>query len=139
MMASFETVVRPVVFPDIRPQAPRSLPPDDDSSGMVIRGNPAKSFDLSYSYSFNASSNSNRETEREVDTMRIYQHDNHDNYIDVDVATRVNKRGPRGFASGTDPSFGDSSQNEMWREKYRKPEESENIEYRSSKTVSNNP
>jgi hypothetical protein len=36
-MAGFETVVRPAVFPDIRPAPARSLPPaDDPEKGMCV-------------------------------------------------------------------------------------------------------
>ena len=42
-MAGLEVVVRPVIFPDIRPRSRPALPPEDDPTKgfAVIQGNPA--------------------------------------------------------------------------------------------------
>ena len=55
-MAGFETVVRPAIFPDIRPKAKQLLPPlDDPEKGFaVIQGNPAGSAGNSFSMSVSA-------------------------------------------------------------------------------------
>lgn len=98
-MAKFETIVRPVVFPNIRPAPARSLPPEDDTGeGVVIRGNAAKSFELSMSYSFSASSSRTEETQRRVDEVRVSQMDddgnvNRSNFVDIQVANKLWKKG----------------------------------------------
>jgi hypothetical protein len=135
-MASFETIVRPAVFPNIRLQSPRVLPPDDSGSeGVVIRGNPGQSFELSYSYSFNGTSANNTETERDVDEARIYQQlddgtVNRDNFVDVQVAKKIRKRGFNGDDwSSTEPeSKSLPKQNTRWENKYKPVEEGKNIE-----------
>ena len=106
-MAGFETIVRPVVFPNIRPAPARSLAPaDDPEKGFAtIKGNPAKSLTLSSSYNMSVSSNRMTETERTVDVGRVYQMDddgtvNTDNYVDIEVAKKLTLRGashPAGF------------------------------------------
>jgi hypothetical protein len=102
-----EVVVRPVVLPNIRPAPARSLPPaDDPTQGFCeIKGNPAKQVDLTSSWSFSLSRSVNVETERTVDTARVYQQDddgtvNQDNFVDVDVATRIKSNGGAGFEVG---------------------------------------
>jgi hypothetical protein len=106
-MAGFETIVRPVVFPNIRPQPARSLPPaDDPEKGFaIIKGNPASQVDLTYSYSMSANSNKMKEIDRTVDVARVYQEEddgavNTDNYVDIEVAKKITLRGakrPAGF------------------------------------------
>ena len=95
-MAGFEVVVRPVVFPDIRPSPARSLPPQQDPTKgfAVIKGNGAKSMTTSESFSMSMSKSRPTETERRVDETRIYQMDddgtvNKDNFVDVEVANRI--------------------------------------------------
>ena len=141
-MAGFEIVVRPAVFPNIRPAPARLLPPaDDPEKGFaVIRGNPAKMMSLSYSYSFNASSGNATETEREVDEARIYQQDDdgtidRDNFIDVQVPTEIKNKGrSRDGASATMSTSEKEAQGrrprlmERWIERFKRQEEQENIE-----------
>jgi hypothetical protein len=95
-MAGLEVVVRPVVFPDIRPAPARSLPPaDDPEKGFaVIRGNGAKHIDLSNSYSASATSPAQREIKRRVDVARVYQKTgdgkvNKENFVDIEVANKL--------------------------------------------------
>jgi hypothetical protein len=102
-----EVVVRPVVLPNIRPAPARSLPPaDDPAKGFCeIKGNPAKQVDLTSSWNMSMSRSVNVETERTVDTARVYQMDDdgtvdRDNFIDVDVATRIKSSGGAGFEVG---------------------------------------
>ena len=98
-MAGLENVVRPVVFPNIRPQPARSLPPaDDPEKGFcIIKGNGAKQVDVSYSYSMSMSKSRSVETERCVDEARVYQQEddgtiNRENFVDLDVPYKIKSR-----------------------------------------------
>jgi hypothetical protein len=98
-MAGFEIVVRPVVFPNLRPAPARSLPPPDDPEKgfAVIRGNGAKSVSLSYSYSASWSKSRPTEMERRSDEVTVYQEEddgtvNKDNYVKMKVANRIKMR-----------------------------------------------
>jgi hypothetical protein len=95
-MAGFETVVRPAVFPSIRPAPARSLPPKGDPSKgfCVIKGSSGKTVDLPSSWSASTSKSRATETERRVDEVRVYQVEddgtvNKKNFVDVDVANRI--------------------------------------------------
>jgi len=95
-MAGLEVVVRPVVFPNIRPAPARSLPPaDDPTKGFCeITGGGSFPVQLSFSQSVSTSKSKPVETERRVDEARIYQENddgtvNKDNYVDVEVANRI--------------------------------------------------
>jgi len=99
-MAGLETVVRPVVFPVIRPTPTQSaVQKDDPNQGKaVITGSGGKSIDLPYSYSVSSSQSRPTETGRRVDVARVYQMDdnenvNRDNFIDINVANKVWMRG----------------------------------------------
>jgi hypothetical protein len=96
---SFEVVVRPVVFPNIRPAPARSLPPEDDPTKgfAVIRGNPGKQINLTFSTTISVSKSRKTETERRVDVARVYQKDkddnvNKDNYVDINVVNKLKKK-----------------------------------------------
>jgi hypothetical protein len=100
-MAGFEVVVRPVVFPDIRPAPARSLPPQDDpAKGMcVITGGGSFPVQLSFSTQVSTSKSKEVETERRVDETRVYQMDdngaiNRDNFVDLEIANRIKMRSP---------------------------------------------
>jgi hypothetical protein len=95
-MAGLEVVVRPVVFPNIRPRPRQSLPPPDDpEKGLaVIQGNPAGSGGMSSSWSASSSYSKPVESERRVDEARVYQMNdddtvNKDNFVDLQVANRI--------------------------------------------------
>jgi hypothetical protein len=95
-MAGFEVVVRPAVFPDIRPAPAQSQAPASDPTKdiAVIHGSSGQHIDLPFSWSISTSSSRPKETRRRVDTARVYQMDdngnvNKDNFIDVDVANRI--------------------------------------------------
>lgn len=95
-MAGFEVVVRPVVFPDIRPRAKQSLPPPDDpTKGFCeIKSHGNVVVTLSYSFTASASMSKPTETERRFDEVRVYQKDdngkiNRKNFVDVEVANRI--------------------------------------------------
>jgi hypothetical protein len=100
-MAGFEIVVRPAVFPDIRPAPAQPVPPaDDPAQGFAtIRGNGAKTVGLSYSYSSSISSSQRTETKRREDEVRVYQKDedetvNKKNFVDIRVANKIWTKGP---------------------------------------------
>jgi hypothetical protein len=108
----FETVVRPVVFPDIRPPPAQPQPPatTDPKSGIAtIHGSNGKFLDLAYSWSINSSQSNPNETQRRVDVARVYQQEddsgassvargvaapragniNRDNFVDIEVANKI--------------------------------------------------
>ena len=74
-MAGFETIVRPVVFPNIRPQRTRPLLPQEDpeEGKAVIGGSGGGVISLSYTLTQTAQVSRPTETERRVDEMRVYQ------------------------------------------------------------------
>jgi hypothetical protein len=91
----FEVVVRPVVFPNIRPAPAQSSPaPDNAESGIAtINGSSGQFLDLQYSWSASTSQSKARETKRRYDTARVYQMDdegnvNKDNFVDINVANK---------------------------------------------------
>ena len=93
---SFETVVRPVVLPNIRPGPAQSQPPADapDKGVCTIQGGAGKFLDLAYSWSASTSQSHPRENKRRVDVARIYQQTddgsvNRDNFVDVEVANKI--------------------------------------------------
>src|SRR5262245_50672990 len=75
-MAGFEVIVRPVVFPSIRPQPARALPPEDNPEDGIatIGGSGGRVIDLTYSYSVSKSrSANNREVARASDEVKVFQ------------------------------------------------------------------
>jgi len=86
-MAGFELIVRPAVFPDIRPQAPRTLAPatDDPTQGIAILGGSGGGLiDLTESYSQSWSRSLPAiESRRRVTKVRTY-FTNPDGTIDTD-------------------------------------------------------
>jgi hypothetical protein len=102
-MAGFEVIVRPVVFPNIRPSPTRSLPPADDpeQGQAVFSGGSGQVIALTHSFSASASSSGGSETKRTYDVARIYQQDadgnvNRDNYVDVEVAKKFKMKAKDG-------------------------------------------
>jgi len=92
-MAGFEIIVRPVVFPNIRPLPSRSLPPADDpeQGQCVLSGGSGQVIALTHSYSASASSSGGTEIERVYDVARIRPSSggDSDTYIDVEVMNQV--------------------------------------------------
>jgi hypothetical protein len=155
-MAGFEGVVRPVVFPDIRPSRAQSVRAGNSASSLsvqalagnpnkgsaVIRGNGGQQVSVSSSYSASASTSQRSETERRVDETRVYQKDddgnvNKKNFVDIDVANRIKTKGPPSASARnrTDlgPMTGDDLRNlyggmEKSVNFYQRPEEKDNIE-----------
>ena len=97
-MAGFELIVRPVVFPNIRPAPAQVLPAEDDpTQGMaVIGGSPRRKLSASYSWSINMSRQKpHKENKRQYNKERVYQQDdqgkiNKNNFIDVERLRKVN-------------------------------------------------
>lgn len=109
-MAGLEVVVRPVIFPDIRPAPRPSVVPaetDPEQGLVVIRGSSAKTIDLPSSYSVSFTVTYAREKQRQFDVARVYQIQarsgsssrsasgrsasgvNRDNYVDVEVVKQI--------------------------------------------------
>jgi hypothetical protein len=110
-MAGFETIVRPMVFPNIRPAPTRSLPPADDPNQgkCIIGGGGGGIISTSESGSASGSLHGGKEVERRVDVARIYQKNkdgtiNKDNFIDVEVPNRIKMDSP--IDPGTGSEFG---------------------------------
>lgn len=119
-MAGFEIVVRPVVFPAIRPAPAQPVPPaDDPEQGFAtIHGNGARQVSTSYSYSSSISSSQRTEIERRVDVARVYQKDdsgkiNKKNFVDIEVANRIKMKGPPSQKAQNDLSFTDADGNRI--------------------------
>jgi len=101
-MAGFEVIVRPVVFPNIRPAPARALAPEDnpDQGIAVLGGSGGRLIDLPHSYSTSVSQQKpHTESKRQFDKERIYQvgqggstrsgEINRNNYIDVERLKKV--------------------------------------------------
>ena len=73
MAAGFEVVVRPVVFPSIRPVARVFVPEDAPDKGIaVIGGSGGKLIDLPHSSSVSSSKSRMVEVKRVYDIARVY-------------------------------------------------------------------
>lgn len=97
MMAGFEVVVRPVVFPNIRPTAAGALAPEanPDSGVAVLNGSGGKLLDLPRSWSISVTHRrEQQETKRQYDRKKVYQKNddgsiNKDNFVEVEVLKKV--------------------------------------------------
>ncbi len=97
-MAGFEVIVRPVVFPSIRPSPPRVLPPvNDPTQGFaVIGGSGGSLIDLTRTFSVSVSRQfAQTEEKRQFNKERVHQVDsktgviNQDNYVEIERLKRV--------------------------------------------------
>ncbi len=97
-MAGLEVVVRPMIFPGIRPAPRPSVVPaeaDPEKGLVVIRGASGKTIDLPYSFSASFTvTYAPKEKQRKVDLARVYQKTpqgevNRDNYVDIEAANRI--------------------------------------------------
>lgn len=72
-MAGFEVIVRPAVFPNIRPAPTRSLPPADDpeQGQAVLSGGSGQVIALTHSFSASGSRPGGTETQRTYDVVRV--------------------------------------------------------------------
>jgi hypothetical protein len=115
-MSGFEIIVRPVVFPNIRPAPSRSLPPEDDpeSGRATLTGSSGQVIALSHSFTASGSMPGGDETDRTFDEARIRPGGDGDSttrstregsssgddvYIDVEVVTQLGIRGADGKRS----------------------------------------
>jgi hypothetical protein len=90
----FESIVRPSVFPNIRPSGAQKVVANDPAEGFaVIHGNPARQLNLTQTVSVSINRSSGVEVQRRVDKMRVYQVTddgvNKDNYVDIEVANKL--------------------------------------------------
>jgi hypothetical protein len=96
-MAGFEVIVRPVVFPNIRPAPARALAPEDNPEQGIaaITGSGGRLIDLAHNWSVSVSRNRpQQETKRQFSKERVYQKDkqgkiNRDNFIDVERLSKI--------------------------------------------------
>jgi hypothetical protein len=140
-MAGFEIIVRPVVFPNIRPTPTQSLIHEaDPTKGFaVINGNGAKQFNMPYSWTASSSKSHPIESQRQVDTARIYQKDddgkiNKSNFVDVSA---TNKLWMTGGKVPSDSQGGTAFENQILF--FQKLEEQDNIEILERDVIKKNP
>jgi hypothetical protein len=96
-MAGLELVVRPVVFPNIRPAPARMLAPESnpDQGFAVIKGTGGNLIDLPHSWSASHSeTKQQQETKRMYDVEKVYQVDdngeiNKKNFVEVERLKKV--------------------------------------------------
>jgi len=95
-MPGFETIVRPVVFPNIRPVPTRSLPPQDDpeKGKCTIGGGGGGIIAVTENKSVSGSTHNPKEIERTVDQARVHQKNddgtiNEENFVDIEVANKI--------------------------------------------------
>jgi hypothetical protein len=122
-MAAFESIVRPVVLPNIRPAPAQKVVSSSATSTAdplagfaIIHGNPASVVTLSRSTSISISRSNGVESQRRVDQVRVYQVQdgqgqpvaqsfaaqtlanggsvNKDNYVDIEVTNRLRLKDP---------------------------------------------
>jgi hypothetical protein len=113
-MAGFEVIVRPVIFPNIRPAPTRSLPPEEDpGKGLVVLGGAGGGLiALTRTETHSISRNVNRpwEIKRKVSVERVYQQKDPDaahpegkidkeNYVDVERASAIRMQNADGTVS----------------------------------------
>lgn len=151
-MAGFEVVVRPVVFPNIRPTPKRSLAPEANPEKGIceIIGSSGRIIDLPYNWSVSTSKGKAVETERRVDEVRVYQENddgtvNRDNFVDIEVANRIKSKIPgsggqvdtSGPGSGTTGTGGTLAYEERV-DFYKKVEEGANVEIWNNDVIKKN-
>jgi len=110
----FEVLVRPNVYPRIRPipnPAPPPLDPEDrlvvlDSSSVTI-------IELNFTYSYSMSRTKIEETSRKFDVARISNVDDSSQFVDVEVITALKLR---------------DADRMVYKRKYEKPKAGPNVE-----------
>jgi hypothetical protein len=127
-MAGLENVVRPHVFPSIRPTSTRTAAPVDKAGqgGTTITGSGGRIINLPYSYSISMNQSRPTESKRRVDVARVYQMDddgtvNKDTFVDINVANKIWMQG------SMVPYF------------YTRIQQSDNIEIRETDKIIENP
>jgi len=147
-MPGFETIVRPVVFPNIRPVPTRSLPPEDDpeKGKCTIGGGGGGIIAITENKSVSGSSHNPKETERRVDVARVYQKEddgtiNRENFIDIEVANRITMEvDVSGAGSGTpgvgnEEALGGGGGKLKEKYSYEPVEEEDNIEIKKKDVI----
>jgi hypothetical protein len=126
-MAGFEVVVRPAVFPDIRPPPARSLPIEDapDKGIAVINGIGNSIIDLTYSFSSSWTRARLVESRRTFDTVRVYARRGSGSSGSVDKSTYVD------FEVATAIDYFDNGQETLGTQ-YARPQASKGVEIISS-------
>jgi hypothetical protein len=111
-MATFETIVRPVIFPNIRPAQVRPVAPESDpEKGFAhIHGASGTTVSLSSSWSVNTSRSKQQEVKRRVDEVRVFKMDDEgnveeDTWIDLYLTNKLWLREP-GASGGINSSTG---------------------------------
>ena len=135
-MATFETLVRPVVFPNIRPQRAQSLAPEDDpTKGIaVIKGASGRVIDLPSSWSQQTTRERHVEIQRRVDEVRVSQMDdngnvNEENFVDLFITNKAwFKKGGKTITGGADDIV-----------YYKRAAETDNIKIRDTDKIIKNP
>lgn len=92
-----ELVVRPVVFPSIRPappQIPVVVEEDDRVSEIIGRG--GRAITLSHSRRWSSSRNNQRELSRTFDTVRVFNPQDEEQFVDIEVVKKLNVRNSNG-------------------------------------------
>jgi hypothetical protein len=144
-MSNFEAIVRPVVFPNIRPTQPRTVAPESDpEQGFAhINGQGGKVVSLSYNWSINRSTQKQKEIKRRVDVVRVYQKEadgtvNRENFIDVEVTNKmwINESG-RGGTEGGIPAG--RSTNHQIPINFQRVQEDDNVEFIKEMITKTNP
>lgn len=109
-----EIVVRPVVLPNIRPRPPQiPVVVDEDEEPSEIVGNSGRAISLSHGRRWSFTRPHQTETRRTFDLMRVKNPEDSDQYVDVEVTTRLYTRDQR---------------NERGKLRLRPPDETANIE-----------
>lgn len=133
-MSSFETVVRPVVLPNIRPGSSR-VAAKGSSSGAAFGGAGARVIDLVHSRHDSVQRQlPHVEQERTFDKDRIYQKDddgniNKDNFVDVERMTMLRAIG------GSPGPVGAKAAGEKLEIKFAAPPTVDNVETLESDQV----
>jgi len=106
----FETIVRPAVFPSIRPAPAQPVaPPDEPGKGVaVFSGGGGKLVALPYtsSMSFSRTKQHQHEVERTVDVKRVYQKEkdgtiNKQNWLEMEIARKLKTADPNSVYTWT--------------------------------------
>lgn len=131
MTAGFETIVRPVVFPVIRPARARVLAPADDPEKGVatLSGSGGGLIDLSFSESASWSRSRQVEAQRTVRVKRVKQKEedgtiNEENFVDIEEVKELRMVDAGGVEI---------------RQQYAEPEEQDNVEIIVPEKVIPNP
>ena len=147
-MGNFETIVRPVIFPNIRPAQARSVAPESDpEKGLAhINGQGGQIVSLPYNFTQNISRQKQKERKRRVDVVRVYQKEadgtvNKENFIDVEVTNKLwmNESGAGGIdSSGVSMATGGSADHEI-PINFRRAQEDDNVKYIKEMITKTNP